>query len=708
MGRRPDTGISQKTCQNQQYVLWLSGNGATFTMKKIRVFHILGCLSALLTVVLPVGTICAQEVADSLQLPEVVVTERYSDREVRSSAPVQLLSHDQLNYLHSLQLSDAVKHFSGVTIKDYGGIGGLKTISVRSLGAHHTAVIYNGVSITDVQTGQIDIGRFSLNNVELITLYTGQNDQIFVPATAFSSASSLVIQSVRPRFNEGENVNGNASVKAGSFGLFNPAFNANIRLGDKLSISASAEWLTSKGEYPFRLHYGEKGDSSSMERRVNTDVNNLRLEGTLFANLSPATKGDLRMYYYRSEQGLPGATIFYNTENYSNQRLWDRTFFVQGNMEHTFSPKWVLKGDAKYNRGYLRYLDPAYMGAGGVYEDIFKQHETYGALSLLYRAFERMSFSASSDLSAGTMHAERENFATPTRFTWRSVVAAKWVGEQVMSTANLLYTQTFESVRNGEAAGNRSKLSPYLSVSVKPFTEADLRVRAFYKNSFRLPTFNDLYYPAVGTRNLKPEDTHQMNIGVTYAVSPGKNRSSHFTATLDAYRNRVKNKIVAYPTGNLHQWAMINVGKVTITGMDLSVEGTISLSERIRLLMGGNYTFQSALDKTDPQKNTYNHQIAYTPRHSGSGRAAIQLPWVDIAYTLLWSGERYYNNYNSKEFLMEGYADHALSASKNFQTSFGSIDLQLEGLNLLDKNYQIVRNYPMPGRSFRINASFNF
>ena len=74
-----------------------------------------------------------EAVADSLRLPEVVVTERYSDREIRSTAPVQILSGDQLRHLHALQLSDAVKHFSGAAIKDYGGIGGLKTVSVRSL-----------------------------------------------------------------------------------------------------------------------------------------------------------------------------------------------------------------------------------------------------------------------------------------------------------------------------------------------------------------------------------------------------------------------------------------------------------------------------------------------------------------------------------------------------------------------------------------------
>jgi outer membrane cobalamin receptor len=86
----------------------------------------------------------------------------------------------------------------------------------------------------------------------------------------------------------------------------------------------------------------------------------------------------------------------------------------------------------------------------------------------------------------------------------------------------------------------------------------------------------------------------------------------------------------------------------------------------------------------------------------------LRLPWLDVAYTLLWSGERYSNGYNGSEFRMPGYSDHGLSASKDIPTRAGLIQLQLEALNLFGENYEIVRNYPMPGRSFRINTSFNF
>lgn len=136
-------------------------------------------------------------------IPEVTVSDIYQTREVRSTAPLQLFSKEALKNLHALQVSDAVKHFAGVTVKDYGGIGGLKTVSIRSLGAQHTVVGYDGIAITDCQTGQIDIGRFSLDNVDQLSLSNGQSDNIFQPARFFASAGILDIQTLTPRFEKG-------------------------------------------------------------------------------------------------------------------------------------------------------------------------------------------------------------------------------------------------------------------------------------------------------------------------------------------------------------------------------------------------------------------------------------------------------------------------------------------------------------------------
>ena len=205
-------------------------------------------------------------------LPEVTVSDRYQTREVRAAAPLQVMSRSELKALNALQVSDAVKHFAGVTVKDYGGIGGLKTVSLRSLGAQHTTVSYDGIAVTDCQTGQVDIGRFSLENVDRLMLSNGQNDQIFQPARLFASAGVLNIQTLTPQFNGSKTWNAEARVKTGSWGLLNPALSFSRKLGEKWALSASGEWMRADGQYPYTLYYGDENDLSSREKRQNTEV----------------------------------------------------------------------------------------------------------------------------------------------------------------------------------------------------------------------------------------------------------------------------------------------------------------------------------------------------------------------------------------------------------------------------------------------------
>ena len=77
--------------------------------------------------------------------------------------------------------------------------------------------------------------------------------------------------------------------------------------------------------------------------------------------------------------------------------------------------------------------------------------------------------------------------------------------------------------------------------------------RAFYKSVFRVPTLNDLYYTLVGNRNLKPEYTKQLDLGITY-------QDNIFNIQLDGYYNRIEDRIVCLPLKGSYQWTMLNYG----------------------------------------------------------------------------------------------------------------------------------------------------
>src|ERR1700753_3838308 len=113
----------------------------------------------------------AHDTAKITNLDSVVVAR---DRLSKEIVPVQTLSGTELPRLGTHSVADAIRYFSGVQVKDYGGVGGLKTINIRSLGSQHVGVFYDGIELGNAQNGTIDLGRFSLDNMVSITLYNGQ------------------------------------------------------------------------------------------------------------------------------------------------------------------------------------------------------------------------------------------------------------------------------------------------------------------------------------------------------------------------------------------------------------------------------------------------------------------------------------------------------------------------------------------------------
>src|SRR5690554_5751158 len=188
---------------------------------------------------------------DTLQAVEITKQREYIP--LLTTVSAQQLSSKEIENNNSLNVADALKGFSGVQIRDYGGIGGMKTIDVRNLGSKHTVVFYDGIAINDAQSGEIDLSKFSLDNLQSIALYNNNHHDIAQPAKAFASASALYLQSRSPLFQEDINTNLRANLHTGSFGLINPSLLIQQKMSKNTSLSLSSEWMKANGEYDF--HY---------------------------------------------------------------------------------------------------------------------------------------------------------------------------------------------------------------------------------------------------------------------------------------------------------------------------------------------------------------------------------------------------------------------------------------------------------------------
>lgn len=240
------------------------------------------------------------------QLKGVEVVEKARPSTTREATPLQVMDRTGIERLGIQDLSEAVKRFSGATVKDYGGIGGLKTVSVRSLGAQHTAVSYDGVTITDAQSGQVDISRFSLDNVEMVSLSIGQTDDIFQTARMYASAGALSVKSLRPDFLV-KPFHLKAQVKTGSFGMVNPYIRYEQKLGKKWAASLDGDYLRADGNYPFTL---TNVSQTEKLKRHNSDIESWRTELNLWGNLGRGGTLSVKGYYFDSERGLPGSVVY--------------------------------------------------------------------------------------------------------------------------------------------------------------------------------------------------------------------------------------------------------------------------------------------------------------------------------------------------------------------------------------------------------------
>ena len=686
----------------------------------------------------------AQQQDTVYQLDAVTVQGQNEIPAVQSIAPVQSMDAERLEAMPAVQVSDVLKLFSGVVIKDYGGVGGMKTVSVRGFGSQHTAVCYDGIVVSDCQTGQIDLSKFSLQNTGNVELVTGSDNSIFLPARAAASASTITLNTKmpphplnRPVQRSQLPVNVDFRFTGGSFGLINPSLIIENRILPHakerypyIASSFNINYLQSKGDYPFTLYYGQQGDSTSREQRENSDVHTFNVEENLFVDFNPQSQMKVKLYYYQSERGLPGAVIFYKQGN--SQRLYDQNAFGQVHFEHRFHRPWSYQLNAKFNFALQRYIDNHYLNEAGYLHNLYIQREYYLSNVVLYQPHKIISLSLANDLIYGNMSANLHNFVTPSRFQSLTVLAAKVTTRHLQAHARLLHTGVVNHVKLGEASGNLSRFSPSAGISYQPLLSEEFHLRLFYQNIFRLPTFNDLYYTEVGNRNLRPEDTHQLDAGITYSKnlhwgvldSTGSYRhtfSLFFTA--DGYYNRVKDKIVAIPSKNLFVWTMLNFGKVEMAGMDVNAHfsyeyGASKWFKGVSL--SGSYSLQYAVDRTDPAGKTYGHQIPYTPLHSGSVAASVQMQYVEVGYTMVAAGKRYALQQNVPDNELQPYTDHSLSLTARWPMVVNrcvgrvgrryiiELGLKAELLNLADRHYEIIRNYPMQGRSFRLTGWVKF
>lgn len=502
------------------------------------------------------------ETQDSVRvhhIQEVVVTSRLISRE---TIPSQTLGGEELKKLNSLSVADALRYFSGLQLKDYGGVGGIKTVNIRSMGTNHLGIFYDGIELGNAQNGQIDLGQFSLDNVEEISLYNGQRSAIFQPASDFGNAGSVYIRTKAPRFMIGRRYNLLVRAKYGSSDTFRFSSLWEQKLSEHISSSLSTSVLTSSGRYKFRYRRVTEDNTVAYDTtavRHNGDIWAFRIEENVRGGIADGY-WNVKAYTYHSERGIPGAIV--NNVWRRGERQWDHNTFGQAVFQKSFGDKFSTKALAKYAYYVTRFVnnDETQIHVDNTY----RQQEMYFSTSNVYEILSKWSVSMSYDFKWNKLNANMVDFAFPHRYSNFVSLATALTLSRIQAQASLVEQVVKDHVKYGASSSSRSTLTPAFFVNVYPFESKLLAVRAFAKKSFRMPTFNDLYYADMGNSKLNPESALQYDLGFVLNKDWKQGIVDHFRLQVDGYYNTVHDKIVAYPKGQQFRWTMLNLGKVHI------------------------------------------------------------------------------------------------------------------------------------------------
>ena len=542
---------------------------------------------------------------------------------------------DTVSFKHYTTATEALLRVPGLGISDYGGLAGLKSVSLRGLGTAHTDIYLDGVRVSNFQSGQNDLGMLPMETLGSAVVDYAQN--------------SVSFRTAKPVF--GDRIfGGQVGLQAGSFGTWMPSARFDIKASERVSVSAHVAGVITKGDFPY---------GANNERRAGNDLKQLRAGADVFGVLDG---GDwhAKAYYNASDRGTPGSLSWPSAD-----RQQDKNFFLQGAFRKAFSDLYTLNLSAK-----------------AAWDDLFYKSE-WGDSDYNFNDFQ---LNASHSFRLTGYNAARTAaiaaLATAIRLGWFSADLA------------VEYRGTFDK---GQKALN--SVSPSLDLRFTIFEGFDLV--AFGRRAFRAPTFNELYYPGYGNPNLKPEDAWLADVGIDFHRGLCENWT--LGIKVDGFYNALQNKIISAPSADdPYVWLPYNVGKVQAKGVDaaltLRYEG-----DQLRGGLSARYAWQSAVDKT-PDSYSFDQQIPYVAKNTVVLAGDVALAGWRLDAVWNWRGGRF-----DASGEMPNWNTLDLSLRKDFNLGkVGVLSLNVSARDLLNCRYELVRDYPMPGRSFLGGFTFKF
>lgn len=585
-------------------------------------------------------------------LTEVLIV---SDTPLRDFSETQQVIHISDSVLRKSQssLTSLLNFNSGIYFKE-NGLGMVSSPSFRGTTASQTAVVWNGININSLSTGQTDFNTINIRGFDNIAVKSGGG------SVAYGSGAIGGSVHLNNDIKFNNKTTQRLFANYGSFDIYGIDFSSKIA-SDRTSISVGLTRNASDNDYPF---------PKSERKNINGQFYNNNLNIALGYRLND---NHILKFYGNIFEGERHFSV--PTPNAMKTKYRD---FNLRNMA-----EWTGYFGRFTSRLKLAYLTEEYRYFPNIDSDTYTFGETD---SKIVKYDLAMDVKSNIKVNLFLDYSQNQGRGSSIQSDTRQIGSASLMLKHHL-TSKLLYELTLKQEITDVYE------SPFLySLGLKYEVSGFYHIKTHISRNFRIPTFNDMYWEGSGNPDLLPEISNQAEITHIFTYN-------NIRLSVTGYYNVIKDMLRWIPvSGSL--WRPENVDSAKMYGL----ESVVGIEKRVgenHFQFSGTYTY------TVSENSETGKQLIYVPYHKATASLSFSRKRFTTYYQFLYNGEVFTTTDNNTAQILDSY----LVSNIGLEYDFGrknSYTIGFQALNLWNEDYQSMLNRPMPGRNFNIYINLKF
>ena len=612
----------------------------------------------------------------TVELEEVVV-EALPFEKFSSGSKIEKSDSITMARLGQATLTDYMQQNTTVYIKEQGN-NMLASVSFRGTGSSHTGVFWHGINLNALTLGNSDFNGYPLFLFDDIAVQYGGASSLH---GSDAIGGSIHLNS-NPKWTDG--VSMQVQQDFGSFGNVFTGIKVNAGNGKWESKTRLFNRLL-KNNFTYTIT-DRIGDTYKITQE-NASVSNLGALQEFNRKIKQHGYLSFKGWYGRNQNQVQPLMVTQPGEEQTGDEITNNNMRLVAEYSHFFN-KGLLNSSLGYvwdNQHFLNQFGEAFL------------IETKRGVATLEGEW---------DLHAKTTFKAGGNtkYIVPNVWSYEDNIT-EWRGDVFLSLTHALNPdwQLSANARKTFVPFTTSPVAPSLSTSYHvQSSNYQMKFRGQIERSFRVPTFNDRYWPLPGIedRNLKSEHGYSGEFGHNFTY---QKHNFAIQNDISTYYMKIDDWIMWVPDGT--NWKPENKKKVEATGIELNTKLKWDFS-RASLELGGMYAYNKAilLEGVSADDANLGNQLPYTPMHRGVLFAKYTFKNYQLSMVNSFTGKRIGLDQNE---IIDGFAVADLDLGRNINLGKHLFSIEGKVLNVFDVDYQNVARYAMPGRNYLLSINDN-